>query len=703
VESAAYEFRALDEQAISAYYCGFPDESFDLCTKLLDDRDVPSGDRLRIEKNRDYSVPRLRDAFLRYDAELIARLASRPPSSAPRVTLCVTSCRRLDLFIGTICSFLNACTDIDLVDRFLCVDDNSSAEDRDEMWRRFPFFEFIYKGPGDKGHSRSLNMIREAVRTPWLVHIEDDWHFFAKRAYIGQALEILDELPDLGQVLFNRNYAETLDDRELPGGFPRRSAEHGHRYVGHEHYPVESSEYQRFQESHGRCSNAWWPHYSLRPAVVRTSVFERVGPFDEGAAAFEHDYARRYVDAGFRSCFLDGVYALHTGRLTSERGDAARPNAYDLNGVSQFGAVPLCPDAPAVARSRCRVKLVGNWASSGELVAAFERQSKESGRWDEIALTTDDDADYFALFNRPGFHGDRFIAARTIVFPMEPPHAVAGWGEWATPDPRGFVQVRGHDRFPNCGEWHLGRSWSELRDTTATKSRDLSAVVSSKAHDPGQALRIAFLQWLEDNGTTLDIVGDDNVHGFRRHLGSLPPRDKSGGLLPYRYTIAVENSHHANYYTEKVLDALLAECLPFYWGCPNLEDYIDPRAFIRLPLEDLAASRRIIEDAIANDEWSRRIDVIRHEKRRILDELQFFPTMARIVRGHRFSQRLGVKVINLDRRADRLVSFQRRLADVTGADFMSRVERFAAIDGRKLFLTAEIRHTFCGNDFCYRR
>jgi GR25 family glycosyltransferase involved in LPS biosynthesis len=62
-----------------------------------------------------------------------------------------------------------------------------------------------------------------------------------------------------------------------------------------------------------------------------------VGRFDEGAAHFEHDYAQRYVAAGLRSAFFDGVFALHTGRLTSERGDAARPNAYALNGQTQFG------------------------------------------------------------------------------------------------------------------------------------------------------------------------------------------------------------------------------------------------------------------------------------------------------------------------------------------------------------------------------
>ncbi len=366
VQNDDYEYRALDEQAIAAYYCDFPDEAFDLATELLDHRDIPDSARARIERNRDYAVPHLKDTFLRHDPGLVARLAQRASPSMPRVTLSVTSCRRLPLFIGTINSFLNACTDIDLIDRFVCVDDNSSEADRAEMQRRFPFFEFIWKGPADSGHAHSLNLIRQAVRTPWLIHLEDDWQFFARRPYIGPALEILEEDAGLGQVLFNRNYAETLEDREFVGGNARRTAAHGCRYVTHEHYAADSADYAAFRERHPGLSNAWWPHYSLRPSVLRTTVFERVGAFDEAAPHFEQDYAHRYMRAGFRSSFFDGIYSLHTGRLTRERGDITRANAYELNGQPQFGIQPTGrlpgpsgvglagPDAtpPGVSRAR---------------------------------------------------------------------------------------------------------------------------------------------------------------------------------------------------------------------------------------------------------------------------------------------------------------------------------------------------------------
>ncbi len=337
VETADYAWRARDEQAIAAYYCGFIEESFELCAGLLDDAAVPEGERTRIEQNRDFGAPAMQALLARYDADVVADLVKRPAAATPEVTLAVTSCRRLELFIATVSSFLNACTDRHRIERFICIDDNSSEADRAVMRERFPFFEFICKGPADRGHARSLNILRDVVRSPWLLHLEDDWQFLGRRPYVTQAIEILEENLELGQVLFNRNYAETLGDRDIVGGWPRRTGRNGIRYRMHQHHPADSAGYRAFQTLHPGRSNVWWPHYSLRPSMLRTAVLQKVGAFDENAGHFEHDYAQRYVQAGFRSAFLDGVHALHTGRLTSERNASARPNAYVLNEMPQFG------------------------------------------------------------------------------------------------------------------------------------------------------------------------------------------------------------------------------------------------------------------------------------------------------------------------------------------------------------------------------
>jgi hypothetical protein len=67
--------------------------------------------------------------------------------------------------------------------------------------------------------------------------------------------------------------------------------------------------------------------------------------------------------------------------------------------------------------------------------------------------------------------------------------------------------------------------------------------------------------------------------------------------------------------------------LCFYWGCPNLEEYIDGGAFVRLDLDDFEGAMAVVKRAIEEDWWSARVDIIRMEKNKILEEIGFFPRL----------------------------------------------------------------------------
>jgi GR25 family glycosyltransferase involved in LPS biosynthesis len=285
---------------------------------------------------------------------------------------------------------------------------------------------------------------------------------------------------------------------------------------------------------------------------------------------------------------------------------------------------------------------------------------------------------------------------------MEPRHAVEAWGAWSAPDDREFLQVRSHAHYRNNVEWHLSLRYDELGDRAIHKTKDLSSVTSGRIADHGQRLRVAFLHHLEAHGVDVDIYGRDNSQGFRGYLGVLPPYTKDDGILPYRYTLAAENTAEPNYFTEKIVDAILGETLCFYWGCPNLESYFDPDSFIRLPLDDLDASRRIVADAINSQVWAERLDVIRAQKQRILEEYQVFPTIARVVHGARLRGTLDARVVNLDRRPDRLQGFLAAAARTAGP-LAGRIRRHPAVDGSTLGMTDELAHLFRGNDFGFRR
>ena len=129
----------------------------------------------------------------------------------------------------------------------------------------------------------------------------------------------------------------------------------------------------------------------------------------------------------------------------------------------------------------------------------------------------------------------------------------------------------------------------------------------------------------------VDLYAYDNPLGFTSWVGPIPGDEKEAALLPYKYFFTAENNSEHNFITEKLWEPLLSETLCFYWGCPNAADWVDPRAFIRLDLDDFEGAFQVMKRAILANEWEKRLDIIRREKRKVLDHYQFFPTLERIL------------------------------------------------------------------------
>ncbi len=347
VDADIYRWRIDDERAVCAYYVGQIHESFDLWTRLLDNPAVPEPDRERILSNRDFAATLIKDETLDYPTTTVAQLADRGVNPAPEVTLAVTSCRRLHLFEATMNSFLNCCDDVDRIGRWICIDDNSSPADRARMRERYPFFEFVFKGPDERGHAQSIDQLRSLVTSEYWLHLEDDWHFFVRDRYVSKAIAILEHDPRIGQVLFNRNYGETLDCRAIAGGMVR-STDDGVRYRLHDYAAGDDERAETTRAlAPGVLSNAWWPHFSLRPSIVRTAALAELGACTGSAGHFELELAKGYTARGSASAFFDAINCLHLGPLTSEHAARSRPNAYDLNGEPQFGAAPVARTTPS--------------------------------------------------------------------------------------------------------------------------------------------------------------------------------------------------------------------------------------------------------------------------------------------------------------------------------------------------------------------
>lgn len=133
------------------------------------------------------------------------------------------------------------------------------------------------------------------------------------------------------------------------------------------------------------------------------------------------------------------------------------------------------------------------------------------------------------------------------------------------------------DHLPNAQLLPYGTTWVPgWRDLTVEKSKSCSLIASAKRDSTGHKLRHSVVDWVRETGQDVDIMG----------RGYTPFEQKSDGLLPYRYSVVIENVQEKNYFSEKLLDAVFCETVPIYWGCPNLAEFVDPSALIICNTED---------------------------------------------------------------------------------------------------------------------
>jgi GR25 family glycosyltransferase involved in LPS biosynthesis len=324
-----------NETALCAYYSGDYAYCHETYEKVLGMGGLPEKYSSEIVFNDHFCINHIMNDNNYYNPVIVKKLCEKKVSAFPQITVTITSCKRFDLFEQTINSFLNCCLDIDRIDEWFCVDDNSSEEDRKKMEEKYPFFNFYWKTVQEKGHPQSMNIIKREVSTPYIFHMEDDWKFFTKRNYMTMCLNILSQSPKIGQCLINRNYAEIESDVDIVGGeFNTTST--GVRYYIHEHCATDESRI-KFVQKYGQGKNcAYWPHYSFRPSLLRKSIWDELGNFNEEVSHFEMEYSQKYKNKGYVSAFMEGIYCMHTGRLTTQRNDKTRQNAYDLNDEAQF-------------------------------------------------------------------------------------------------------------------------------------------------------------------------------------------------------------------------------------------------------------------------------------------------------------------------------------------------------------------------------
>ena len=117
------------------------------------------------------------------------------------------------------------------------------------------------------------------------------------------------------------------------------------------------------------------------------------------------------------------------------------------------------------------------------------------------------------------------------------------------------------------------------------KTNIMSIMVSHKSYTPGHKYRHALVSYILKHRLPIDIWGN-GAKNYQKHY---PENNNIYGNFKsmaemcenYMFTIAIENTSHEHYFSEKIVNPLLYDTIPLYWGCKKIEDYF-PNYSIKL-------------------------------------------------------------------------------------------------------------------------
>jgi hypothetical protein len=246
--------------------------------------------------------------------------------------------------------------------------------------------------------------------------------------------------------------------------------------------------------------------------------------------------------------------------------------------------------------------------------------------WKDIQLTMDDDPDYWLVLGSIYDYGKNkyFDESKAILFHVEP---YALRKRFANYNVNNFGSnfLKTYNILPLW--WGTSLTYNQILEHPFTKTKELSAVLAASTGTEGHIKRLNFLRnylskldmehYGDERGQT-GFFSNDPLYkkNYKGYVG-----DKGIGLRDYKYHYNCENTIEQDYLTEKIFEPIICETLCFYSGSPNVTSYLNEDSFIRLDLNDPEQAFWIVQNSIQSNEWERRRDILRYEKKKILNEL----------------------------------------------------------------------------------
>ena len=200
------------------------------------------------------------------------------------VTVCITSCGRLDLLAQTLTSFRAHNSG----GRYLLSEDSTDHTVIARVRETYPEMT-VLSGDTRLGLMGSIDRLYAQVATPYLFHLEDDWTFVGSVDWAA-AITLLEQRPDVAQVCLR-------DISEIKGKYRLRS-------------DLTAIAGRQFRVMH-TTSHPEFFAWSSNPGLMSVATYRRYQPFNR----LQHDQMSGLMKKdGLRQAFLLPGVAKHIGQ-----------------------------------------------------------------------------------------------------------------------------------------------------------------------------------------------------------------------------------------------------------------------------------------------------------------------------------------------------------------------------------------------------
>ena len=250
-------------------------------------------------------------------------MASKHTIEPTRLSVALTSCGRFDLLETTLASFVGHFE----APRILIAEDAGRPAEAAAFAHRHPEVE-MRANPARLGQMRSIDSLYAVVKTPYVLHLEDDWQF-TSGADLSAVMDFLEARDDISVCAV----AYRLDQRFRAS--PKTETFRGKNYLVWN------------LDAHPK-----WFSYSFNPSVARLSMWREFGPF----ARFntEEGLSAACKQRGLRIAMIERPIAHHIGEKRHAHDPFQPRRATTLFSRLRRSAAKRWPIASAGERVQCR-------------------------------------------------------------------------------------------------------------------------------------------------------------------------------------------------------------------------------------------------------------------------------------------------------------------------------------------------------------